>query len=84
MLLKTAKIKTLEDIKGFLAEMGEMGLVFHPDTPFEDYIDTRTKKHTFSTKEAWRLNSLLDDCFTVCSKQHVDFYSLNTNKNEVL
>jgi len=69
-------IETIEDVKDFFRQLLSEGLNFHPDTPFEDYINGETRLDTYSLEEAKLRNELLDECFTVCDKFNADIYEI--------
>ena len=48
---------------------------FHPDTSFEDYINSKVKS-SFSIDEQKILNQRLDECFDVCSRDKKDIYAI--------
>lgn len=73
------KIRTIDDVKTFFEQLLEESLNFHPDTPFEDYINMETGKDTYTISEAAIRNELLDKCFKVCRKNKVDIYDLTQN-----
>lgn len=54
----------------------KLGLGFHPDTPFEDYIIPYTDKPTFTTDESEAMNEHIDICFTVCENAKLDIYQI--------
>ena len=43
-------IETIEDVQTFIKQLLDEGLVFHPDTPFEDYIDLNSGTSLFTFK----------------------------------
>jgi len=70
------KIESIDDVRNFFKQLLNEDLNFHPDTPFEDYIDLQTKKPCFSKEEAEMRNKLMDDCFVVCEQDGVDIYEI--------
>jgi len=70
------KIDTIEDVKTFFRQLLVEDLNFHPDTPFEDYINGETRQDTYTKCEATLRNELLDQCFDVCERQGEDIYEL--------
>lgn len=71
------EIKTIDDIKVFFRQLLEEDLNFHPDTPFEDYINCETRLPTYTTLEADARNKLMDNCFEVCESINIDIYELS-------
>ena len=70
------EIKTTEDVKTFFEELLAEGLNFHPDDPFEDYINYETKEPTYTEEEAALRNNLLEQAFQVCENEGQDIYEL--------
>ncbi len=70
------EIKTIEHVKTFFEELLAEGLNFHPDDPFEDYINYETKEPTYTVEEAALRTHLLEQAFDVCEKEGQDIYGL--------
>lgn len=70
------QIKTVEHVKIFFEALHAEGLNFHPDDPFDGYINYDTKEPTYTNEEAAERNRLLDRAFDVCEKEGVDIYEL--------
>ena len=70
-----SEIKTIEDVKVYFEQLINEGVNFHPDTPFEDYINFETGKDSFTEKQTEKYNSLLDKCFDICENQGIDIYN---------
>ena len=70
------EITNTEDIKTFFEELLAEGLNFHPDDPFEDYINYETKEPTYTEEEAALRNHLLEQAFDVCDRERHDIYEL--------
>lgn len=70
------KIETIDDIKTFFRQLLAEDLNFHPDTPFEDYINVETGQDTYTPEESKLRNELLDQCFDVCEREAIDIYEL--------
>ncbi|MES2379751.1 MAG: hypothetical protein V4538_01830 [Bacteroidota bacterium] len=70
-------IKTVADVKTFFKYLTEVDNVsFHPDDDFNDTINFNTKKSTYTKAQAKLLNKLMDQAFTVCTKNKVDIYEI--------
>lgn len=70
-------IKTSEDVKVFFTLLKDKyKLSFHPDDPFEEYINLDTKEPIFVKDEAKYLNQMMDASFVVCEKEEIDIYEL--------
>lgn len=48
--------------------------VFHPDTPFEDYININTGDPTFTAVQSERLNKWREKAFVDCNTLCLDIY----------
>ena len=69
------KISTLTDVEAFAAILKEeIGLGFHPDDPFEDYINIETKEAIYTPDQARLRNELIEQAFDVCEKEGLDIY----------
>lgn len=72
------EIRTIEDVKTWFRELiVEEKLNFHPDTPFEDYINTDTREDSYSKEEAEFRDGLMGTAFEVCETAKVDIYELS-------
>lgn len=69
-------IETIEHVNTFFEELLVEGLNFHPDDPFEDYINYETKEPTYTEEEAAVRNNLLEQAFQVCENEGQDIYEL--------
>lgn len=75
--MKLTAITTLQDVKEFARIlMEEENLAFHPDTPFEDYINLNTSQPTYSKEEVSLRNQLLEQAFKVGERVGVDTHEL--------
>ena len=72
-----SKISTLKDVT-YLAEIlkVEIGLGFHPDDPFEDYINIKTGEATYKPEKAQLRNDLIEQAFNICRKKNKDIYEV--------
>ena len=52
-----------------------LGMGFHPDNDFADYIKEDGEK-AFSSDEAKTLYEMTNKCFDICEKQNADIYAL--------
>lgn len=69
------EIKTIKDVKTWFTHLFyEEHLNFHPDTPFEDYINGDTRQNTYSKEEAELRNRLVNKCFEICQLAGTDIY----------
>lgn len=69
------EIGNLEQAKEFIKQcVTFVGTGFHPDTPFEDYINLRDGDTLFSEESATEHNALMDKCFDVFEENNEDIY----------
>ncbi len=74
--LTKEKIETIVQVRDFISAcFHDLRLSFHPDTPFEDYID-QYGKPTFNTIEQLALEKALEKCLEVCQNRNVDIYGI--------
>ena len=73
-LAKVTTIKEVEDFAKYL--VSELKVNINPDTDFADYIELKSCKPTFNSKEIQRGNQLMAECFDVCKKNSMDIYDL--------
>lgn len=75
--MKLTTINSFEDIKEFVRILIEdEDLAFHPDTPFEEYINLNTNQPTYSKEEATLRNNLLQEAFALSDTLDVDTHEL--------
>mgnify|MGYP000257159939 CR=1 FL=1 len=68
-------INSIDDVKRFARHLyAEEKCVVHCDEDFFDYIDTDTKRPSFTEEKAARYNRLMADCFAVCKTNGCDIY----------
>ena len=70
------KIETTENVKAFAKQLIAEGVSFHPDDDFNDYVNFKEDKSTYSKEEADLRNDLMSKCFEVCEKEGVDIYDV--------
>ncbi len=68
------KIETVEDVTMFFNELLNEGIAFHPDNPFEYYIQDETEQPFYSDEEIQVRDELLAQAFLVCEREDVDIY----------
>lgn len=57
----------------------DIGMGFHPDTPFEEYIfkiGDKKDERLFTDEQSVELNKSLNECFEECSKAGLDIYGI--------
>lgn len=53
-----------------------LGVNFHPDNDFDEYINLETKEPSFTDEEVAIGNMLMNECCEVCEKDGVNVYEL--------
>ena len=77
MLKYNKKIKNIDDVVDYFTYLiKELDLNLHPDTDFSEYVSYETGENTFNQEEVCYLNSLMDDCFSICEEAGVDVYEV--------
>lgn len=68
-------ITSLSEIEAFARYLyNDVKVAFHPDEPFEDYVNIDTDCFTFTNAEAEILNHRMEESFAVCKNENVDIY----------
>lgn len=71
------QVKDIHDVEMLAHRVKEeLGLAFHPDDPFEDYIYLDSGKPVYSDKAATLLTVLIEQAFEICQKEKKDIYAL--------
>jgi hypothetical protein len=71
------EVLQLKDAREFICDCERLvGLGFHPDTRFEDYI-TPDREPSFSADDAGILDARMDEAFAVMDEAHVDPYEMS-------
>lgn len=72
---KNSKISSLEDVDEFVNYViNGLGVNYHPDESFGDYVVMGTDTPSFSAEEAALLDRLNDECWDICEKNGVEIY----------
>lgn len=70
-------MQSITDVTDFLEScIDYIGLAFHPDTDFAEYIDNRDDVRLFSETQAEIFNTKLKACFFFCEDNNIDIYEL--------
>jgi hypothetical protein len=72
MVKQISNLADVEKLAGCLK--AELGLGFHPDDPFEDYINIETKEPIYTPEQARLRNDLMNQAFLICERENVDIY----------
>lgn len=71
------KIENLDGVIKFAEDLKkELGLGFHPDDPFENYIDVGTTQPVYTEEESKLRNELIGQAFDVCERENVEIYAV--------
>lgn len=75
--MQVQDINTTQDVQRFFEYIVyDLGINFHIDTPFSDYVYNYNDKPCFSNREALRLQVMMEKSFEVCESQNVDIYEI--------
>jgi len=80
--LKTSKMKvqdlqTIQDVQKFFEHIVfDLGINFHIDTPFSDYVNYSDNKAMMSKSEAIRYEVMMSKAIDICNAEGVDEYEL--------
>lgn len=75
--MQVQNINTTQDVQRFFEYIVyDLGINFHIDTPFSDYVYNYNDKPCFSKREALRLQVMMEKSFQVCESQNVDIYEI--------
>lgn len=78
-------LDTLDDVRHWLRGVIQfLGLGFHPDTPFDEYINLKECTPSYSAEDAFRLTQELDLAFAVCDREGADLYAIAIEIDEEL
>lgn len=73
----TNPIATIADVKAFaIFIFFDIGIVFHPDDDFADYIDSKTGEPILTPNEVLFCNTRMSECFAVCEANNADIYDV--------
>lgn len=74
---KNKKIESVADVIAFSDFLvNELGVNFHPDDSFGQYINIHTKQQSFTEEECEIGDARMEECFGVCEKNGIDVYEL--------
>ena len=70
-------ITTVEEVENFFNHVvNELGINFHPDDDFKNYICYKTGERTMDDEQAGLYNRLMDESFDVCGE---DVYEIGSD-----
>ena len=73
---ESATYGVTEQISEFISLVG---IGFHPDTDFKDYVFTVSGEPIFNSQAIKKLNAQLQECFDLCTKYDLDIYEISLN-----
>ena len=63
-------ITTVEEVKSFFHHIVyDLGINFHPDDDFKNYVCNKTGERTMDDEQADVYNRLMDESFEVCGEE---------------
>jgi hypothetical protein len=78
--MKLQDINTIQDVEKFFQHIVyDLGINFHVDTPFTDYVYNYNDKPCFTKKEALRYQIMMERCDFICQIKKVDIYEIALN-----
>jgi hypothetical protein len=78
--MKVQNLQTIKDVQRFFEHIVyDLGINFHIDTPFSDYIDIITNKAMMSKSEAIRYEIMMGKAIDICNAEGVDEYEMGLN-----
>lgn len=63
---------------------GFVGLGFHPDTPFSEYVKVDDGSRSFTRLQCTKLQRSLDAAWEILSKNDIDIYSIGLREQRRL
>lgn len=75
------KIESVADVREFFRHLTEERSVnFHPDDPFDCYVERDTGKPTFTPEECLEYDAAMQRCFEVCEREGEDIYLIGIDE----
>ena len=75
--MKVQDLQTIKDVQKFFSYIVyDLGINFHIDTPFSDYVFNYNNRHCFTKKEALRLQIMMEKAIDICNANEVDEYEI--------
>ncbi len=63
-------ITTTEEVRDFFSHIvNDLGINFHPDDDFKNYVSYTTGEHTMDNAQAELYNRLMDEAFEICGEE---------------
>ena len=78
--MKVQNLQTIKDVQKFFEHIVyDLGISFHIDTPFSDYVDIITNKAMMSKSDAIRYEIMMGKAIDICNAEGVDEYEMGLN-----
>lgn len=75
--MKVQDLQTIQDVQKFFEHIVfDLGINFHIDTPFSDYVNYSDNKAMMSKSEAIRYEVMISKAIDICNANGVDEYEL--------
>lgn len=71
------KITDMSHVYGFIYQICQEGILFHPDVSFSEFTNVKTGQPSFTKEESKRRDELMLSCFDVCEKNGLDIYQVS-------
>ena len=81
--MKVQDLQTIQDVQKFFEHIVfDLGINFHIDTPFSDYVNYSDNKAMMSKREAIRYEVMMSKAIDICNANGVDEYEIALNTLE--
>lgn len=75
--MKLQDLQTIQDVQKFFEHIVfDLGINFHIDTPFSDYVNYSDNKAMMSKREAIRYEVMMSKAIDICNANGVDEYEI--------
>jgi len=75
--MKVQDLQTIQDVQKFFEHIVfDLGINFHIDTPFSEYVNYSDNKTMMSKSEAIRYEVMMSKAIEICNAEGVDEYEL--------
>lgn len=75
--MKLKDLQTIQDVQKFFEHIVfDLGINFHIDTPFSDYVNYSDNKAMMSKREAIRYEVMMSKAIDICNANGVDEYEI--------
>lgn len=75
--MKLQDLQTIKDVQKFFEHIVfDLGINFHIDTPFSDYVNYSDNKAMMSKREAIRYEVMMSKAIDICNANGVDEYEI--------